>query len=468
MLFIESWQLRSQFAARLSRLYGQEVPAYKDLVAVSEQVNTRVFSAHPNAQRLGTIKRVTAERHGAIRVGSPREMAQAAQLFAALGMFPTGYYDLRDARPQPIPVISTAFRPHASEELAKNPFRVFTSMLVPEDRRFFTPDQSGRLTDFISSRRLFPEALLTLANRAEADGGLGEADASEFLDLATSALALSDKPIDRAWYNELASVSGVAADIGGVESTHINHLTPRVLDIDDLYRSMQARGFEMIDKIQGPPAGDFPDLLLRQTSFRALDERRRFVEPDGSLTDGTLRVRFGEVEQRGIAVTPAGRELYDAMTVETERRMMESPTDDRQMVARKVWQERCPRTELGLLESDLAYFTFSPGAGVAVDNTSLPALVRSGALIADPIVYEDFLPKSAAGIFDSNLSSRARRDDSRKGVERDLAWLEGAIDRPVVEPYILYREQSHRSLLTVLNRMGIDYATVKLPASLTA
>ena len=53
-------------------------------------------------------------------------------------------------------------------------------------------------------------------------------------------------------------------------TTHINHLTPRVLDIDDLYESMQARGIEMIDEIQGPPRWDGPDVLLRQTSFRAL------------------------------------------------------------------------------------------------------------------------------------------------------------------------------------------------------
>ena len=30
-------------------------------------------------------------------------------------------------------------------------------------------------------------------------------------------------------------MSAVAADIAGVTTTHINHLTPRVLDIDELY-----------------------------------------------------------------------------------------------------------------------------------------------------------------------------------------------------------------------------------------
>jgi uncharacterized glyoxalase superfamily metalloenzyme YdcJ len=62
----------------------------------------------------------------------------------------------------------------------------------------------------------------------------------------------------------------------------------------------------MIDRIQGPPRWDGPDLLLRQTSFRALAEPSVFRASDGSLTQGSLRVRFGEVESRGIALTPAG------------------------------------------------------------------------------------------------------------------------------------------------------------------
>jgi len=37
-----------------------------------------------------------------------------------------------------------------------------------------------------------------------------------------------------------------------------NRLTPRVLDIDDLYVSMRERGVEMIDQIQGPPDGTVP------------------------------------------------------------------------------------------------------------------------------------------------------------------------------------------------------------------
>jgi uncharacterized glyoxalase superfamily metalloenzyme YdcJ len=309
---VTSTDLRTRFAARLSSLYASEVPLYETLVDVSREVNERVLRRQgDSAERLGSIARVTAERHGAIRVGTPTEMAQVARVFGALGMHACGFYDLRDAHPQPIPVVSTAFRPLERDELARNPFRVFTSLLVPEDRRFFDSDLETRLKNFLAARRLFPDELLDLADRAQQYGELSHEDADRFLDLAAASFALSADPVDRAWYEELERISGVAADIGGVTSTHINHLTPRVLDIDDLYDSMRERDVDMIDQIQGPPRWDGPDVLLRQTSFRALSEPRTFREQDGRHSRGALRVRFGEVEARGIALTPAGRNLYD-------------------------------------------------------------------------------------------------------------------------------------------------------------
>ena len=110
----------------------------------------------------------------------------------------------------------------------------------------------------------------------------------------------------------------MAADIGGVPSTHINHLTPRVLDIDDLYVRMEARGHRHDRRDPGPARLGGPDVLLRQTSFRALAEERQFRHADGSVRPGSLRVRFGEVEQRGVALTAAGRDLYDRMVAEVE------------------------------------------------------------------------------------------------------------------------------------------------------
>jgi uncharacterized glyoxalase superfamily metalloenzyme YdcJ len=452
-------ELRARFARRLSELYGREVPAYNTLVEVSHEVNHRVLQREGEAaERLGSINRVTAERHGAIRVGTPEELSQVARIFAALGMHPAGFYDLRDAHPQPIPVVSTAFRPIDPDELASNPFRVFTSMLVPQDRRFFDEGLEERLTRFLAARRLFPDELLALADRAEEEGQLGEAEAARFLDLAAASFALSSEPVDRAWYTELERISGVAADIGGVTTTHINHLTPRVLDIDDLYASMQARGVQMIDEIQGPPRWHGPDVLLRQTSFRALAEPRTFREPNGDIRQGELRVRFGEVEARGIALTPRGRRLYDQLVGEVDQRLAQASCRTRQEVAADVWTAGLPDSEAELARQDLAFFTFHPVERIA-DGTEPPrhlaGLLAGGWLVAEPIVYEDFLPRSAAGIFASNLSGRGEMDAAQGGAHRDADWLSEAIGRPIRVPEEVYAEQRAVSLTRAAAVLGV-------------
>ncbi|MEN4451515.1 VOC family protein [Mycobacterium sp. SM3041] len=394
---VQTWELRAAFAAALSRMYGTEVPAYTTLVEVSTAVNRDCATDG----RLGSLERVTAERHGAIRVGSPAELADAAALFAAFGMYPVGFYDLREAA-SPVPVVSTAFRPIDAEELDRNPFRVFTSMLATEDARFFSPDLRARVQRFLGQRRLFDPALIAQARRIAADG-CPDHDADDFVRRCTAAFALSRTPIDKAWYDELSEVSAVAADIAGVATTHINHLTPRVLDIDELYRRMTARGITMIDAIQGPPRTDGPQVLLRQTSFRALAEPRTFRNPDGTVFDGSLRVRFGEVEARGVALTRAGRERYDAAMADQE-----------------YWDRYFPATDAEMATQGLAYYR--------------------GGDPTKPVVYEDFLPASAAGIFRSNLDRDAQPAAADDHSDYSLDWMAGAIGHHIHDPYDLYEK----------------------------
>ncbi len=384
-------------------MYGTEVPAYTTLVQVSESVNRDYVAAHPQAERLGSIARVTAERHGAIRVGTPAELTDVADLFAAFGMYPVGYYDLREAA-SPVPVVSTAFRPVDAAELARNPFRVFTSMLATRDGRFFDTDLRHRVDEFLRRRALFDPALIADARRIATEGGCDADTAEEFVPRAVAAFALSREPVDRAWYAELTAVSAVAADIAGVPTTHINHLTPRVLDIDDLYRRMGERGITMIDAIQGPPHCDGPDVLLRQTSFRALAEPRRFREADGSVTEGTLRVRFGEVEARGVALTPKGRERYDTAMASAD--------------PAAVWGDYFPASDDEMASAGLAYY-----------HRGDPAA---------PVVYEDFLPASAAGIFRSNLDADTEAAAVADESGYDIEWMAGTIDRTIHDPYDLY------------------------------
>ena len=458
-------ELRAAFARSLSDMYGREVPAYTTLVQVATSVNTDVLeTAGAAAERFGSIDRVTAERHGAIRLGTPAEMRDVATLFAGFGMFPVGFYDLRDASASSVPVTSTAFRPTDRAELARNPFRVFTSVLMSEDRRFFSAEVQEQLRKRFAERRLFGPELLDLARRSAADGGLGKEDAETFVRLATEVFALSSDPVDRDWYSTLEAISAVAADIGGVGSTHLNHLTPRVLDIDALYQRMTDRGVAMIDEIQGPPRWDGPDVLLRQTSFRALAEPRRFRAADGSVSTGDLRVRFGEVEARGVALTPAGRALYDAALVEIDQRVADGAgARSRIDVAVEVWAGRFPRDEEGLDARGLGFFTYNArvngsGSGahqVAGSPHSVDDLITAGLLVREPIVYEDFLPRSAAGIFQSNLSAAGSRDDTLAGDAADLDWMSGIVEAEVADPMALYAAEREESLLQATAILGL-------------
>ena len=269
---------------------------------------------------------------------------------------------------------------------------MFTSVLSIRDPRFFDAELRARVQRFLGRRALFDPALLARARVIAADGGCDADEADDFVAQAVAAFALSREPVEKSWYDELSRVSAVAADIAGVSSTHINHLTPRVLDIDDLYRRMTERGITMIDGIQGPPRWDGPAMLLRQTSFRALAEPRRFRNDDGTIVEATVRVRFGEVEARGVALTPKGRERYDVAMA----RLPGNPDPA------TVWAEYFPATDDEMAAQGLAYYR--------------------GGDPSKPVVYEDFLPASAAGIFRSNLDrdGEGHRRRRRLGLQRGL------------------------------------------------
>jgi uncharacterized glyoxalase superfamily metalloenzyme YdcJ len=213
----------------------------------------------------------------------------------------------------------------------------------------------------------------------------------------------------------------------------------------------------MIDEIQGPPRWEGPDVLLRQTSFRALAEERLFRHADGSVRTGSLRVRFGEVEQRGIALTAKGRDLYDRLVAESDRRLAEAPPGTTRVeVAEIVWREGLPATERGLATQGLGFFAYRVGdTAPPAGETTLRALVESGALVPEPIVYEDFLPRSAAGIFQSNLTDEGSRDDEQVSTFYDLERLSDVIGLPISDPTFLYDAQQAASLTAAEQALGV-------------
>ena len=430
-------EIRSRFSAALSAMYRAEVPQYGELLTLVADVNAEVLRRDDEAARRlaasGDLARLSEERHGAIRVGTTEELATIARAFAVMGMQPVSYYNLA---PAGVPVHSTAFRPVEPEALRRNPFRVFCSLLrleLIEDAVL-----RAEAAETLARRDIFTAGARELIDAAERHGGLDEAQADRFVDeLLETFRWHAEATVDAQTYARLVGAHRLIADVVSFKGPHINHLTPRTLDIDAAQAAMPARGIAPKETIEGPPARACP-ILLRQTSFKALEEPIAFPSSDGS-TAGVHTARFGEIEQRGAALTPAGRALYDAA------------------LASKNFSA-LPDNWSALRRQGLAWFRYGADLkAAATQDDDLEGLISAGAVTAEPITYEDFLPVSAAGIFQSNLGSEAR--DSGYAADPAKAEFEQALGRPVLDEMALYQAEQDASLAEALNAVGRRPAT---------
>lgn len=436
--FLSSDAIRTLFSQAMSAMYQQEVPQYGTLTQLVSAVNERTLEANPALKdRLAAadeLTRLNVERHGAIRVGTAAELATLRQMFAVMGMEPVGYYDLSQAG---VPVHSTAFRPVSEAALRRNPFRIFTSLLRPE--LIDDPALRERALQILQARDIFTPGCRALIERHQQQGGLNAADAAAFVREALETFRWhSHTTVDSDTYHALSQQHRLIADVVCFRGCHINHLTPRTLDIDRVQALMPARGIEPKTLIEGPPLRKVP-ILLRQTSFRALEEHVHFSDN----TPGTHTARFGEIEQRGIALTPAGRALYDRLLS-----IAGSGSDNaqHQQHLSDVFRD-FPDDENTLREQQLAWFRYRlteqgeqqpPRAG-----ESVALLLAQGRLQAEPVIYEDFLPVSAAGIFQSNLDGAVQ---SRQAAQSSRSEFEAALGAPVHDEMALYAAIQQRSL----------------------
>lgn len=445
--FASSDQIRSRFAQAMSDMYRQEVPLYGELMSLVAQVNAQVLAEDPAlAQRLDRHDeraRLDLERHGAIRVGTAEELSMLRRLFAVMGMFPVGYYDLSVAG---VPVHATAFRPVDAAALARNPFRVFTSLLRLE----LIEDAALRqqAADILARRDIFTAGARALIAQAERDGGLDEADAERFVAEALETFRWhGDATVPLPTYRALHDAHRLIADVVSFHGPHINHLTPRTLDIDAAQAQMQQRGMAAKAVIEGPPRRRCP-ILLRQTSFKALEEAVRFPAGDGSAEAGSHTARFGEIEQRGLALTPKGRALYDALLAQAREREGAGSTGADYDARLQAVFAGFPDNYDTLRQQGLGYFRYGlTEAGRAEPDRAalLPteAAIAAGLVSADPIVYEDFLPVSAAGIFQSNLGGTEQR---AYAAHSHQAAFEQALGAPVRDEFALYAAIERDSL----------------------
>lgn len=449
--FVSPDDIRSLFAQAMSAMYRTEVPLYGTLVDLVAEINDAVLTANPalaeQLDRTDERARLDQERHGAIRVGTAEELATLGRLFALMGMYPIGYYDLSVAG---VPVHSTAFRPRTAQALARNPFRVFTSLLRLElIENVALREQSAAI---LAQRRIFTDTALALIAQAEREGGLDQADARRFVIEALETFRWhGDATVSLDTYHALHDAHRLIADVVSFRGPHINHLTPRTLDIDAAQAGMLARGIDAKAVIEGPPPRRCP-ILLRQTSFKALEETVHF--PSGDAGDaGTHTARFGEIEQRGLALTPKGRALYDQLLAQARDSGDAGSTGQDYPSRLAAAFTAFPDDHDTLRREGLGYYRYAlteagranPGA---VGDLPAEALIAAGLASADPIVYEDFLPVSAAGIFQSNLGGDEQRAYAAHA-NRDA--FEQALGMKVEDEFAIYERLQAESLATLRN-----------------
>ncbi|RJS91830.1 VOC family protein [Salinisphaera sp. Q1T1-3] len=435
--FVSCATIRSRFAAAMSAMYQAEVPQYETLTRLVAAVNDDVLAARPALRdqlaAADDLERLSVERHGAIRVGTAAELNMLARMFAIMGMAPVGYYDLAAAG---VPVHATAFRPTETEALAINPFRVFTSLLRLD---LITDDGlRAQAESILAERDIFTSRLRDLVAHHDTVGGFDEAEAQAFVTEALETFRWHDNAtVDHATYTRLAAQHRLIADVVCFRGPHINHLTPRTLDIDTAQSAMPDYGITPKAVIEGPPQREVP-ILLRQTSFKALEEDIRFAGD----TIGHHTARFGEIEQRGVALTPDGRTLYDRLLAAAKTYKHDN-NDDYQAALAGIFAEFPDDLET-LRRRELAYFRYEAVGESSInadsptdDDSALEALLASGVIVAHPIVYEDFLPVSAACIFQSNLGDAP---DSTQAAAASQQTLEVALGRAVIDPFALYAE----------------------------
>ncbi|MEM9970978.1 MAG: DUF1338 family protein, partial [Pseudomonadota bacterium] len=324
------------------------------------------------------------------------------------------------------------------------PFRIVTSLLrldlLPNDLR-------AEAEAVLAARNIFTRDARRLLAIAEDKGGLTSEEGTDFVTALLETFRWhAEAPVPAALYDRLLGAHRLVSDVVSFKGPHINHLTPRTLDIGAVQAAMPAHGITPKAVIEGPPARACP-ILLRQTSFKALEEAITFA--DG--TAGYHTARFGEIEARGAALTPKGRALYDRLLAQARADVTPAADGSNAAAAIATLESHFagfPDDWETLRREGLAFFRYSltpAGRRAGMTNGDPEHLIARGLRRADPIIYEDFLPVSAAGIFQSNLGDEAASNTHPAGAKETF---EAALGAPVADEMALYAAQQDESLRT--------------------
>jgi len=250
-----------------------------------------------------------------------------------------------------------------------------------------------------------------------------------------------------------------AADLDNVAE----ELTCRLQQPDLQLSRFKHAGFK--DFTEGPSA-DTP-VLLRQDAYKALTEPVIFEQPDGSSVKAEHTARFGEIEERFYATTPAGRALYDKCLAAAEAARAETPDlPTKDYAAYESQYAACfapfPKTLAELLEKKLVYgrYSVTPKGLAAKSKGAIPSdnlqeLIELGYVEADGLRYEDFLPISAAGIFASNLGQYGTKSTASQKPVYSEETLARIMERPIVDCDALYRDLEAESIREIRSQLDL-------------
>ena len=241
--------------------------------------------------------------------------------------------------------------------------------------------------------------------------------------------------------------------------------------VDTLVATLQLPQFALVNlkhagfkEFTEGPSQDTP-ILLRQDAYKALTEPVQFHNANGSVVHATHTARFGEIEERGYATTPVGRELYDRCLEQADTARDADPSlAKRDFAAFEALYAKpfkpFPKTLPALLQQGLVYGHYSATAkGIAVrgsiNTRDIHQLVQLGFAQVQGLRYEDFLPVSAAGIFASNLNQMGAKSTAAVKPVYTRAMFEEILGKPVIDSDAQYRSEHEASIAEIFAQLGL-------------
>ncbi|WP_428309931.1 2-oxoadipate dioxygenase/decarboxylase family protein [Hydrocarboniphaga sp.] len=276
--------LRDRFVTEATRKFAAQVP---DFVALQKLV----------AENGGRF----LNDHGAIRTADPALRALIVRAAGVIGLRKELDYSFPSKK-------LVSFDLQAIGEDSRQ-FKIFVSQV---DLPAFPPDVAAMIQADCAEQAAAVDhsAFIALIEKAEAEGGLSDADGAAFVQhFVHKLMHRVGAPMKRSLLEAVAAVSGEAASALAL-GADFNHVTIDVYaaafaGIEAMTAAMKERGFRMLPAIQGAPG-----TLLRQTATMAATMETPVLEADGSTGSAQTEKQFVEIIERNQATNAWGGKLW--------------------------------------------------------------------------------------------------------------------------------------------------------------